>query len=76
MVTGNRGELGRYLLTFETSKRLRALRTMENRLYRNYESMANKIIQTHGNEMLENQGITIGAEGTMQVLGKCFRCGE
>jgi len=76
MVTGNRGELGRYLLTFETSKRLRALRTMENRLYRNYESMANKIIEKHGKEMLDGQGITIGAEGTTQVLGKCFRCGE
>lgn len=76
MVTGNRGELGKYALTYPTSKRLRALGTLENRIYRNYESIANNLIKEFGDQMLQGQGITLNAEGSQQVLGKCFRCGE
>merc|ERR1719473_1044834 len=62
MVTGNRGELGKYILTYPTSKRLSALRTLENRIYKNYESMANKIIKEYGDQMLASQGHSVSAE--------------
>merc|ERR1719265_1310958 len=68
METGNRGELGKSILSNDARRKLRYLRTLENRLYRNYESMANKIIKQYGSQMLEGQGITIGAEGSEQVL--------
>merc|ERR1719484_495104 len=53
MVTGNRGELGRSILPEPTYQRLRALQTLESRIYRNYESLANKLIKSFGNQIYD-----------------------
>mmetsp|Transcript_114993 Transcript_114993/g.199427 ORF Transcript_114993/g.199427 Transcript_114993/m.199427 type:complete len:726 (-) Transcript_114993:87-2264(-) len=74
MVVANRGELGRSILPEDTYKRLKALRTLEDKVYKNYESLANKIIKKIGSEMASTG--TIQADGTKQKLETCFRCAE
>jgi len=70
MEVGNRGELGKSILPKATYDRLRYLQRLESRVYKNYESLANKIIRAVGSKM-ESTG-TIGT----QPLAKCFRCAE
>jgi len=70
METGNRGELGRSILTVEASNRLSSLRKLEDRIYKNYESLANKIIKSIGGKMANT-----GKIGD-QALATCFRCSE
>lgn len=70
MEVGNRGELGKSILPRETSQRLAYLRRLEDRIYKNYESLANKIIKSIGGQMK-----TTGKVG-VQPLATCFRCSE
>jgi hypothetical protein len=70
METGNRGELGKSILPAKTSSRLKYLRKLEERIYKNYETLGNKIINAIGHKMK-----TGGAFG-VQKLAHCFRCGE
>merc|ERR1719440_1930750 len=51
MVVGNRGELGKSILTSETYHKLRSLRSLEDKIYKNYEALANKIIKELGGKM-------------------------
>lgn len=75
MVTGNRGELGQSILTAEQYSRIRQLQTLEDRIYKNYESIANKIINTVGDQMKNTGAITAGPDGEAK-LATCFRCAE
>mmetsp|Transcript_79108 Transcript_79108/g.149213 ORF Transcript_79108/g.149213 Transcript_79108/m.149213 type:complete len:1033 (-) Transcript_79108:98-3196(-) len=72
MEVGNRGELGKSILTHEASRRLRDLRRLESRVYKNYEALANKVIKS-----IEAAG-KMKTTGTMgvQPLANCFRCEE
>mmetsp|Transcript_77550 Transcript_77550/g.147478 ORF Transcript_77550/g.147478 Transcript_77550/m.147478 type:complete len:1013 (-) Transcript_77550:98-3136(-) len=72
METGNRGELGKSILTSTASRKLRDLRRLEDRIYKNYESLANKVIKS-----IEAKGQmkTTGTIG-VQKLANDFRCEE
>mmetsp|Transcript_77555 Transcript_77555/g.147501 ORF Transcript_77555/g.147501 Transcript_77555/m.147501 type:complete len:1011 (-) Transcript_77555:98-3130(-) len=70
MVTGNRGELGKSILPKDKYHTLRSLRRLESRIYKNYESLANKVIKSIGDKMK-----TTGSIGVQQ-LANCFRCEE
>merc|ERR1719316_990021 len=74
MVTGNRGELGRSILTRQQYSRINRLQTLEDKIYKNYESLANKIIKRLGNQMRDSG--ELDADGVKQPLANCFRCAE
>jgi len=77
MVVGNRGELGRQILPRATSERLKQLRSLEDRVYKNYEALANKIAS--GIELMQRlserpiQGIG-GCVGSHKVQGTQAEC--
>jgi hypothetical protein len=74
MVTGNRGELGKAILPNAMKDRIKALARQENKVYKAYEALANKIInRVAKNEMKETGTVTAG--GLVQNLQNCFRCG-
>jgi hypothetical protein len=74
MVTGNRGELGRSILPSATYSRLKKLQSLEDSIYKNYESIANKVIKRIGNSMKTTGKLVAGS--TTQPLANCFRCEE
>jgi hypothetical protein len=74
MVTGNRGELGKSILTQEAATRIAQLQSLEDSIYKNYEALANRIIKTVGRQM-ENTGTLLGT-GVKQQTSTCFRCAE
>jgi len=87
MVTGNRGELGKSQLTHAASKRVKELQALEDRIYKNYEALANKIIVKVGDKMKTTSDIdTSMAHYDRQkkritsrcqvVYEHCFRCAE
>jgi len=89
MVTGNRGELGATILTAETRGRIKQLQALEDRIYKNYEALANKIINNLGNQMKttavfdttrpeRGEKIQEGViDGNLRVVNEyCFRCAE
>jgi len=70
MVTGNRGELGKAILTREQGRMLSYLQKQEDRVYKTYEALANNIIKRLGSRMAGTGKVEV------QQLAKCFRCGE
>lgn len=85
MVTGNRGELGKSLLTREMTARINQLQTLEDTIYKNYEALANKIIKTVGHQMKNQVDMrtTMGwkngkkiCKQTTAITDNCFRCAE
>jgi len=85
MVTGNRGELGKSLLTREMTTRINQLQTLEDTIYKNYEALANKIIKTIGHQMKSQVDMrtTMGwkngkriCKQTTAITDNCFRCAE
>lgn len=48
MVTGNRGELGKSILPIQVKKRIHQLYTLEDQIYKRYESLANRLITEMG----------------------------
>jgi hypothetical protein len=70
MEVGNRGELGKIILSKAAHDRLKKLRSLESKIYKNYEGLANKIIKS-----LETTVKNTGAVG-VQKLANCFRCAE
>merc|ERR1711933_705801 len=74
MITGNRGELGKNALPNEMKDQIKKLQRLEDKIYKTYESLANKIIKKLGNSM--KQTVTIKAGGTTQQLANCFRCDQ
>merc|ERR1712048_1159118 len=74
MITGNRGELGKNALPSEMKNQIKKLQKLEDKIYKTYESLANKIIKNLGNSM--KQTGTIKAGGTTQQLANCFRCDQ
>lgn len=89
MVTGNRGELGRRILTREATERIAQLQALEDTIYKNYEALANKIIQKIGDKHMQNSFEAFDTLGPGQVFSQnsndgnlrvvnehCFRCSE
>merc|ERR1719316_495602 len=85
MVTGNRGELGRRILTREATERIAQLQALEDTIYKNYEALANKIIKTVGHQMKNQVDMrtTMGwkngkkiCKQTTAITDNCFRCAE
>jgi hypothetical protein len=74
MIVGNRGELGKARLPNDMKNKLNQLQKLENKVYKAYETLANKIIKRLGNQM-KNTGTVTGVTGTQQ-LANCFRCAE
>lgn len=74
MITGNRGELGKNALPNEMKNQIKKLQKLEDKIYKTYESLANKIIKKLGNSM--KQTGTMKAGGTTQQLANCFRCDQ
>jgi len=71
MESGNRGELGKSILPAATKSRLNYLQNLEDKIHKNYETLANRIINRLGNTNMKSSGM-IGA----QNLANCFRCME
>jgi len=71
MESGNRGELGKSILPAATTSRLNYLQNLEDKIHKNYETLANRIINRLGNTNMKSSGM-IGA----QNLANCFRCME
>jgi len=69
-VTGNRGELGKSILPGRATNVRNSLNNRVNNLYKRYEGIANKIINTLGNGMKSTGNI-----GQQQV-NTCFHCAE
>jgi len=74
MIVGNRGELGKARLPNTMKNKLNELQKLENKVYKAYESLANKIINRLGNQM-QNTGTVTAVTGA-QALATCFRCQE
>jgi len=74
MIVGNRGELGKARLPNAMKNKLNQLQNLENKVYKAYESLANKVINKLGNQM-KNTGVVTALAGT-QELANCFRCQE
>merc|ERR1719324_1638186 len=87
MVTGNRGELGKAALNFEQRTRINQLQALEDRIYKNYEALANKIINKVGNQMRTTEVFDtsmkqydasgkISTKPCVVAYEDCFRCAE
>jgi hypothetical protein len=73
MVTGNRGELGKANLPNDMRNTIKSLARQENKVYRAYEALANKIINRVAKNAMKETG-TVQAAGLTQNLQNCFRC--
>merc|ERR1712187_754002 len=73
MVTGNRGELGKSAIPDAMKNKLKQLQNLEDKTYKRYESLSNKIIKRIGEQQMKETG-TVVASGTSQQLANCFRC--
>jgi hypothetical protein len=71
MVTGNRGELGKSTLPTATKNKINQLSNTESKVYKKYESLANKLINTYGNQMKDPGTVVVGQ--TTQTLADVFR---
>merc|ERR1711979_107175 len=58
MITGNRGELGKNVLPNEMKDQIKKLQKLEDKIYKTYESLANKIIKKLGNSMKQTYSVT------------------
>lgn len=87
MVTGNRGELGKAALNGEQRTRINQLQALEDRIYKNYEALANKIINKVGNQMRTTEVFDtsmkqydasgkISTKPCVVAYEDCFRCAE
>jgi len=74
MVSGNRGELGASILTNEQATRINQLASLEDTIYKNYESLANSLIKRLGNKMANSA--TFDIDGEKSGTARCFRCAE
>jgi len=74
MAVGNRGELGKSILTNEQKNMLNKVRKIATRTVRRYEGIANKIIKQVGDTApgMQNRDMIAGVQGT----ATCFRCAE
>lgn len=72
-VTGNRGELGKSILTPEQARQLRVSRRRSNGLIRRYEQLANKFINGIGNRVMKTNDRFYN---NTQPTANCFRCAE
>merc|ERR1719377_318905 len=72
MWAANHGELGKSILPSATKERLDKLETLEERIYKRYESVANRLIKRieQAGMMKSTGGVT--AMGTCQQLAHCF----
>merc|ERR1719174_3169246 len=71
MTSGNRGELGKNAIPKAQKQTLKALNKAVNNIYKNYEKVANKVIDT-----LTKTGGTNTAAMGVQQLGTSFRSAE
>jgi hypothetical protein len=73
MVTGNRGELGKANLPNDMRNTIKSLARQENKVYKAYEALANKIINRVAKNAMKETG-AVQAAGLTQNLQNCFRC--
>jgi hypothetical protein len=73
MVTGNRGELGKASLPNDMRNAIKSLARQEDKVYRAYEALANKIINRVAKNAMKETG-TVQGGGLTQNLQNCFRC--
>jgi hypothetical protein len=74
MVTGNRGELGKAAIPNAMKQSIKRLANLENKVYKAYEAIANKIINRIKNDDRVKDTAQIVIGGTTQNLANCFRC--
>merc|ERR1719194_364566 len=72
MTSGNRGELGKNAIPNAQKQTLKALNKAVNKIYKTYEKVANKVIDSLGNGGKNGNGVTMG----VQQLGTSFRSAE
>merc|ERR1712048_780602 len=73
MTSGNRGELGKNAIPNAQKQTLRSLNKAVNKIYKEYEKVANKVIDDLTNNGGKNgNGVTMG----VQQLGNSFRSAE